>query len=146
RSSIDPFAFGWTASGSIQDYISVREHVSGMYPTVDLIEFATDNYLKEEFNNPIIAKLRQGCARIASLTNDLFSYEKEVITRALPTNEIAFTQRKQKSTLAEAIEDTISVINMETSQFLEQADTVTHWGLPVLNQYIEGLQHQIRAT
>src|SRR5258708_660155 len=79
-SSVLPNLYGWNArSQSIPGYIQVRERTSGMYPTVDFIEFANDAFLPDRvIKLPLINQLRLDCARIGSLSNDLFSYHQEV--------------------------------------------------------------------
>jgi hypothetical protein len=151
-STINPAAFGWRADGSItaQDYMVMREHISGMYPTVDLIEFAIDGYLPDEvFFNPQIQRLRQACARICSLTNDLFSYHREVMLAGLRLNLIDVIQRNQNLSLTDAVQQAIDLINGETRLFYELAETCSLWDSEtniLVSRYIDGLIYQFNAT
>jgi hypothetical protein len=151
-SNLNPGAFGWRTDGSVtaQDYMVMREHISGMYPTVDLLELAMDRYLPDEvFFHPHIQRLRQACARICSLTNDLFSYHREVMVRGLRLNVIDVIQRNQNVSLAEAIHQAIEMINTETRLFFELVDRCLLWDADtnqLVSQYIDGLIYEFNAT
>lgn len=151
-STVEPSAFGWQADGSItaRDFIDMREHISGMYPTVDLIEFAIDGYLPDEvFHHPRIQRLRRACSRVCSLTNDLFSYHREVMVQGLRLNLVDVIQRNQDVSLADAVEQTIEIINEETCLFYEDAARCALWDDPtnqLVERYIDGMKSQLNAT
>lgn len=151
-STLNPAAFGWRADGSItaQEYMVMREHISGMYPTVDLLELAINGYLPDEvFLHPKIQRLRQACARICSLTNDLFSYHREVMVGGLRLNLVDVIQRNQNLSLAEAVDQAIALINDETCLFYELIESRPLWDAEtnqLVARYIDGLVYQCNAT
>src|SRR6185437_15322289 len=85
-----------TSGGAIQtveEYIGVRREISGMPHTVTLIEYSTDTYLDwPELQRAGIAdeleKINDAVSLIGALTNDLFSFEKEVIDHRSDSNLI----------------------------------------------------------
>ncbi|MET0403510.1 MAG: terpene synthase family protein, partial [Cystobacter sp.] len=80
----------WT-DGTVPDldsYIEQRAMDSAVYTAEDLVEFAEpDQELPEElFRLPLVQRLRQLCTRVVALSNDLFSFEKEVLWHHNPNN------------------------------------------------------------
>ncbi|OMP80027.1 terpene synthase family protein [[Flexibacter] sp. ATCC 35208] len=78
---------------SIEDYIRIRVEISGMPHTVTLIEFAHSNFLDWELLESIgladdMRKLNEIVSYVGALTNDFFSFEKEVIDRQSDSNLI----------------------------------------------------------
>jgi len=78
---------------SIEDYINFRCHISGMPHTVSLIEYSTDNYLDWELLSKAgiateLQKINLTVSLVGALTNDFFSFEKEVIDNATDSNLI----------------------------------------------------------
>jgi len=150
--TVNPTAYGWRSDGSIpiSEYILMREIISGMYPTIDFIEFATNVYLPVEvINHPQIVKLRQGCNRICCLTNDLFSYEKESMVKGLPLNLIRVIELNENLPLTEAVHKAIGIINDEIIHFKKTAENCQVWDSHTnaqVREYILGLNYQIGAT
>ncbi|RDI44883.1 terpene synthase family protein [Nocardia mexicana] len=69
---------------SVEDYIDLRVHVSGMYPAIALCEFARDDYLPWDRLDGAglghdLRQLRRLTAELGALMNDMFSFEKECI-------------------------------------------------------------------
>ncbi|MEX6625487.1 terpene synthase family protein [Tenacibaculum salmonis] len=64
---------------TVDEYIYIRLYTGGMFPVIDLIEYMHSIYLSPEIINkvPSIKKMREQCALIGALSNDLFSYAKE---------------------------------------------------------------------
>jgi hypothetical protein len=77
-----------------EEYVEVRDLDSGMAPTIDLIEFALGRNLSSEiYANPMLRKARLYVTRYCALSNDLFSYDKEVVQHASNFNAVAILQR-----------------------------------------------------
>ncbi len=152
-SSILPGRYGWHGDGTVtvEDYIRVREYISGMYPTVDFVEFAQGQYLPESaIADTSILKLRQHVVRIGCLTNDLFSYQKEVVDGGLVLNLLHVLQESNGQSLAEAAHTAIELINEETDAFFSEAEVVSQKFDDSLRtsieRYVEGLTYQLSAT
>ncbi len=157
--SVMPTLYGWNArSQSIPSYLAVREQISGMYPTIDFIEFANEAFLTARaVSQPIISKLRVSCARIACLTNDLFSYYKEVVHQGLLLNLIQVIQTTELCSLPDAIERSIQLINTITEEFFHYSQVAREYlwnadpnfdaqASAAIKSYLIGLEYQISAT
>ncbi len=151
--TINPLAYGWVpdASISVDDYITIRELISGMHMTIDLIEFDLGIYLPNNvIYHAVVTKLRQCCMKIAALTNDLFSYEKEVLQGELTFNLIVVLQKNLRCGFEQAVEAAFNLINEETKAFYELSQNFVYcWDSTInsdVKHYIEGMKHQIAAT
>jgi hypothetical protein len=134
----------------VDTYISVREQVSGMYPTVDLIEFALGICLPDYvLNDPTFQALKRDCAWIACLSNDLFSYHKEVVVERTNFNLVQVMMHQYQWPFEEAVGEAIQIINDATEHFYETDFTCDDWDATtcaMVAQYINGLRNQISAT
>jgi hypothetical protein len=156
--SANPALFGWDVSAqSLQSYVYVRELISGMYPTIDFIEFANGLFLPQAIRQqPLIGRLQLNCARIACLTNDLFSYHKEVIEQGLVMNLLQVIQTLSGCDFEETFAQAIAFINHTSRQFFDDINLAreNNWSHPnngidahlVLDAYLTGLQYELSAT
>lgn len=82
------------AAGAIQtveEYIEMRNQISGMPHTIALIEYCNDRYLdwgvlREAGMAREVERINDTVSLIGALTNDLFSFEKEVIDHNTDSN------------------------------------------------------------
>jgi len=99
-----------------EDYIDRRCHISGMPHTVSLIEYSLDAYLDWEALDRAgvgaeLRRLNWTVSLVGALTNDLFSFEKEVIDNRTDANLIVILiMNNFRMGLAEAIELAGSII------------------------------------
>jgi hypothetical protein len=143
-SSLYPHQFGWKpkTAMSIEEYALVREPVSGMYTSIDQIEFCHDVYFDEVLvSHPTVKLLRQQCTRIGSLSNDLFSYEKEVLSKGLGLNLLAVLQHTMN--FDQALQTVLKYLNQLTEDFLE---TIAKSNTLLPTFYLDGLKYQVSAT
>ncbi|HLY29158.1 MAG TPA: terpene synthase family protein [Aggregatilineales bacterium] len=157
-SSVLPNMYGWNAQAqSVPGYIHVRERTSGMYPTVDFIEFANNAYLPQRvINLPVIGQLRLDVARIGSLSNDLFSYHKEVTEQGLLMNLVQVIQTTEHLSVAQSLQKAVDLINDATRDFQKSVAQArgTDWRsarldaqtVEAIERYITGLEYEISAT
>lgn len=78
---------------SVEEYINMRADISGMPHTVSLIEYAMSVFLDWDLLAKIgiaeeVRKVNELVSYIGALTNDLFSFEKEVIDNGSDSNLI----------------------------------------------------------
>ncbi len=69
---------------TVDEYISIRKHTSGMPHIISLAEYSDNrfldwNWLAEVKMDAWMRRAHRACALFGCLTNDLFSFEKEVI-------------------------------------------------------------------
>jgi len=134
----------------LQSYIVWREDDSGMYPELDLIEFADDFTLPETvITHPTLRYLRQTCVRIACLMNDLFSYYKEIVVERSRFNLVNLIQENTGVSLKEAVEEVINRVNAYVVEFLEQEKKIPYCNDKtqiIVNKYINGIRRQLSAS
>jgi hypothetical protein len=136
---------------NIPKYIEVREHDSGMHPTLDLLELSCGIYLPDEvIAEPTMYTLRECTIRIGCLMNDIFSYEKEVLQRGQRFNLINVLREAHDLSFEEAVHQSVLIVNELVDTFVQKEAALPDWGDPKLNQwvaqYTEGLRDQIIAT
>lgn len=135
----------------IEQYIALRELDGGMRPTMRMIEFANDFYLPDEIKtHPFIRRIEEPVASIGGLMNDIFSYEKEVIAYGSRFNLIALYEDHYDCSFAEAVHETVAVVNRYTADFLKLEKSIPEWPDEATNtlvrNYVRGLRHQVNAT
>lgn len=135
---------------SVEKYIELREHDSGMHPTLDLLELGLGIHLPDHvLHEKTMHSLRQCTIRIGSLMNDLFSYEKEVLERGQRFNLVNVLMEARAIPFPQAVHESIVTVNHLTDIFLALENQLPDWANPQLNQmaarYVEGLRDQIIA-
>ncbi|WP_395852657.1 hypothetical protein [Cystobacter fuscus] len=147
-----PAARHWTEGTvpELESYIEQRALDSGMYTAQDLVEFAEPGQeLPEElFRLPLVRRLRLLCTRVVALTNDLFSFEKEVLWHRNPNNFVHVLRVNRGLELREAISTAIDIINADTDAFVacEELLQASRLADPRLLGYVEGLKAWIRGN
>jgi len=100
----------------MEKYIEDRLHLGGVYYILKLIEYSDNNFLNWEQLKSIglynsMTRLHYSVAAFAGLSNDLFSFEKEVIDCCSDSNLVAITMLNNPHlSLAEAILYTSTIV------------------------------------
>lgn len=145
----------------IDEYIDMRCHISGMPHTVSLIEFCLNAYLNwDELDRADIGadvrRLNWTVSLVGALTNDLFSFEKEVIDNRTDSNLIVLLVLNNfRMKLAEAIKLASSIIRQLLTDYMDglaairgkaaASVTLTEQGKGDLQRYLEGLKAVLQA-
>lgn len=130
---------------TVDKYIELREHDSGMVPTVDLIEFANNFYMPQDLlDNEVIQKAISCTTRSAALMNDLFSYEKEVIDLDSDFNLIAIYMQSLGLSFEEAVHRSVEDVNADIDLFIELRDYLPDDEIAV--SFYDALADQINAA
>lgn len=138
---LDSSGLGYTLP--VETYVEMRNHVSGMYPAVLMMEFAEDNYLpRAELQaanlQADITRLEYLCAALGGLVNDFFSFEKEVIEARSDFNLIPVMMMNDKLSLEDAIHAAAAYTNQLCDEYYTLAQSVRErasayaWGERVL--------------
>jgi hypothetical protein len=135
----------------VAQYMHVREFDSGMRPTIHLVEFVKNSFLPDEvMNHPYLQTMTLRCARIGSLTNDIFSYEKEVIQLNSDYNLIRVFMESEYLTFDEAVHESIMLLNGIIDDFLGDSANIPEWEdesiQAKVSEYVSGLRDIIIAT
>jgi len=147
-----PAARHWTEGTvpELEPYIEQRALDSGVYTALDLVEFAEPGQeLPEElFRLPLVQRMRQLCTRVVALTNDLFSFEKEVLWHHNPNNFVHVLRVNQGLGLEESIFAALEFINSDTDAFVacEEALLASRLSDPRVLAYVEGMKAWIRGN
>jgi hypothetical protein len=135
----------------VQKYMELREVDSGMYAAIMLIELAFNIYLPDDvLNHPYIQKMIRLCARICTFSNDLFSYEKEVIKLKSDFNLLKVLMDARDYSFDEAVHESIRIVNELSEEFLREESTMPDFGSAEVNRmatlYVQGLKdHSVSA-
>jgi hypothetical protein len=146
-----PSTFGWNlARQTLKSYLIIREHVSGMFPAVDLIEFAIGKCLPVSLvADPHVKALVLACVRIGALSNDIFSYPKEVLDGGLRLNLVEVLRTVNRVTPTEALDRAFDLVNGFVDEFFKLCTAPFIWDEEAQlsrEMYIEAIKHQISAT
>jgi hypothetical protein len=141
------------ADGTVEPekYMSLRELDSGMYPAINLLEVAFDIYLPDEvLEHPQIKRLEQLCCRVALMSNELFSYEKEVVKLGTRFNLVRVYEETYNLSFDEAVHCVIEKLNQETAEFLDLRNNVPSFNDPHVDEmtakYVLGLEDHVNAA
>ncbi len=102
---------------TVDEYIAIRLYTGGMFPVIDLIEYIHSIYISPEILNKVslIKKLREQCALIGALSNDLFSYAKEKHSNYNLIN--AYLLSNEADNYNDAVNKSIIKVNTIHSEF-----------------------------
>ncbi|MGZ3460125.1 MAG: terpene synthase family protein [Archangium sp.] len=141
-----PAARHWAAGTvpQLEPYIEQRAMDSAMYTAQDLMEFAREGQELPEalFRLPLVQRMRHLCTRVVGLTNDLFSFEKEVLWHRNPNNFVHVLRVNRGLDLETAIAQAIELINADTEVFIASEQELLASGPvdPRVLAYVEGMK------
>ncbi|PUZ28628.1 hypothetical protein DCC81_03855 [Chitinophaga parva] len=143
---------------SVEAYIKLRADISGMPHTVAMIEYANSCFLDwDELESAGLAtdvkKANETVSYVGALTNDLFSFEKEVIDSASDSNLVFIVLANNfRMRLDEAIQVSGHIIRQlladytETIQRIEDSmETLPEMSKTNLTNYLKGLKAVLQA-
>ena len=135
---------------TLEAYIEQRAMDSGMYTAQDLMEFTVRGQeLSEElFELPLLQRMRHLCTRVVGLTNDLFSFEKEVLWHHNPNNFVHVLRVTHRLGLEDAILGAIELVNADLDAFGACERALRDSGVtdPRVLGYVEGMKAWIRGN
>jgi len=108
---------------TLEEYEEYRVYNSGMMFTIDLMEYTTNTYIEDLINEEYISEelqgMRESMALIGSMTNDLFSFPKEVYGGETKTlNLIVVLMHENGYSFEEAVVKAIDKINEYIHRYL----------------------------
>ena len=90
------------------------------------------------------------CSRIGGLMNDIFSYEKEVLTHHSRFNLLAVLQEVDGIPFSEGLDYAVRILNEYTAAFMDMYERIPHFDDATINRnlrlYYEGLANMINGT
>lgn len=112
---------------TVDEYIESRLHVSGMYVTIDLMEFGDNQYIPwaEVVELGLLAQLRRLqwlCAAIGAFMNDVISFEKEFVAEGSDFNLVpVIAMNEAESGLHHAITEAARMVRAYVVEFRDLA-------------------------
>lgn len=147
---------------SIEEYIELRCHTSGMHHIVMLIEYASGNFLNMEWCAALgidgyLQRINFLTAAFGCLSNDLFSFEKEVIDNSTDANLLMIVALKDPGyTLPEVIAKSAKIVQEMLVELLDLIEKVKNQlqdaaGMDesqadTLTTYLKGIEKCIQAS
>lgn len=144
---------------TIEDYIKVRFHTSGMEHIVQFVEFSMDNFLDWNWLNStgisgILTPLHRTASLIGALMNDLFSFEKEVIENESDSNLVMVIALNCKSaSLIQCINEAASTVRELLASYaalrielLKTTENIPLLQAEKLRKHLEGLDNVVKAS
>jgi hypothetical protein len=136
---------------SVERYIRVREHDSGMRVAIDAIEFAYGIELPPKvLSHPIILQLQGDCANVGGLINDVVSYHKEVEVGDHRFNLLNVLMEARGCDFPAAVHEAVQIINHFIRDFLTYEHAMPSFGSAALDEavrlYVQGMKDQVGAS
>ncbi|MGH8601531.1 MAG: terpene synthase family protein [Gammaproteobacteria bacterium] len=144
-------AQNWVKGGvpDVPSYLIQRRYDSAVYTCQDLIEISEQGLeLGDVLCDPTVQILRDLCAQVVGLSNDIFSYHKEVLVHRDPNNLLHALMTHRGISLEEAIHRGIELINVDVERFIvcEQKLCRRIEHDERLNAYLHGLKAWMRGN
>lgn len=135
----------------VNDYIALRVLDAGMNPTIDCLEFARNIFVPDAIiNHEYLRQLRSYVGKIGALSNDLFSFTKEIIGTQSRFNLVCVLMDYDQLSFQQAVRRSVEIINDCIDEFHQYAKMSPKWETKEIDrsvrQYIEGLNDQIVAS
>ncbi|MBC9909100.1 terpene synthase family protein [Chitinophaga varians] len=147
---------------SIDEYIDLRCHTSGMHHIVMLIEYADNNFIDTTWCSTFgidvyLHRVNFLTSAFGCLSNDLFSFEKEVIDNSTDANLLMIVALNNPTfTLTEVITRSAKIVQEILIELLGLIDKIKNQlrDLPMineqqkrsLNKYLKGIEKCLQAS
>lgn len=121
------------------EYVSIREKISGGLILCDFLEIASGFIMPEEvFRSPFIQKLRQKITHIIAWCNDIHGVERE-IQRNEVMNIVLVIKNEKKCSLEAAYDHAIRIHNDNMEEFIKLSQNIPDFGpyQPGVEDYIQ---------
>ncbi|HVI44573.1 MAG TPA: terpene synthase family protein [Chitinophaga sp.] len=158
----DTSSLGLHRVPSVSEYIELRLHTSGMPHILLLIEYAGGQFLDWDWLasaglDKEIRSMQLDVSLFGALSNDLFSFEKEVIDQLSDTNLVAvYALNHPALTLLESIEQVAGIVQGHLAGYFASLDKVLAIvdALPArdldrqehMHKYLDGVAQCVQAS
>ncbi len=145
-------ADNWThdTTPGVESYLLQRQYDSAVYTCQDLIEITAEGIElpPEILSDARFQSLRRLCTQVVAFTNDIFSYEKEVLKHRNPNNLLDVLMLHRSLSLAEATSQAVRLINNAVESFIthEQDLLPEIRGDERLHIYVQGMKAWMRGN
>jgi len=128
--------------GSCAEFVDFRSANSGMLHSVDEVEFAMNTYMPDEIlENRVIKEMQQCVVLVGSLSNDIFSFEKETIRDGMyHANLVHVAMTTENLSVEQASRRTADIVRANVETFQQLKGEVATWDMPNVSKYCCGLE------
>ncbi|MGH8581441.1 MAG: terpene synthase family protein [Gammaproteobacteria bacterium] len=134
----------------VEPYLLQRQYDSAVYTCQDLIEITAEGLElpAEILSDARCQTLRRLCTQVVAFTNDIFSYEKEVLKHRNPNNILDVLMLRRSLPLTEATSQAVGLINNAIESFIahEQDLQPEIRGDKRLHAYVHGMKAWMRGN
>ncbi|MBC9930554.1 terpene synthase family protein [Chitinophaga qingshengii] len=147
---------------SVEEYIDLRCHTSGMHHIVMLIEYAAGKFLNMNWCSDLgidryLQRINFLTAAFGCLSNDLFSFEKEVVDHSTDANLLTIVALNDPTcSLTEVIVKSAKIVQEMLIELLDLIDKIKKQSHDLsgtdelengaLTSYIKGIEKCIQAS
>lgn len=142
----------WQQGGppGVVEYMAMRELDSSVFPCISVGRLADAVTLPAEvLEHPLVRALERHTVRHVAFTNDLVSYQKEVLRMGSPCNLVHVIARDAGLGLEAAVERVLRIINAEAHGFEGTRAALPTFGAAIdaeLGRYLDGMTAWIRGN
>jgi hypothetical protein len=130
---------------SLEEFIPQRMHEGAVYTVLPFVELGEQVDLPDAtVAHPLVQRLTDLANLIIALTNDFFSYEKEVTVNHSPNNLLAVIGRHRGLGLSESVLWALGLLDGYLDEYVRLS--VLFEGDRELTRYVRGLSHWICAS
>ncbi len=132
---------------SLAEYVPMRMHDSAVFPAFSMIELATGMELvAAQLADPALIAMQAAAVRHIALSNDLFSYQKEVLVSGTSCNLVAVLMGEGPC-FEQAVARAVALLNGEIDDFQAHERRLDTCGLDApLRSYVEGMKAWMRGN
>jgi hypothetical protein len=135
----------------VEKFLELREIDSAMPLTIEMIYMEMGVFLTQDIlENPIIKELTAITSLYGFLTNELFSYHKEVILAGSRFNLINVLMEARNISFEDAVNEAVVFINGKVESFLDCEKKIPDFGDPEINRqvklYVQGLRNEFLGS
>lgn len=109
--------WGTSRTPPLREYLSQREHDSGVLTALDLIEVAAQISVAPAVrDSPAVLRARRAVSRTVGYFNDIVSFPKEVLRHKNPNNLVHVLMCERGCSLAAALREATELVNAEARE------------------------------
>lgn len=131
----------------VATYLKLREVTVGLKVILTLTEAVEGIHLPDEvLDHPAIRRLATRTSNIVGWSNDLFTYDKEIIQGEIH-NLVLAVMTERRMALADAVAFTVQLHDDEVCRFIQDVELLPSFGAadPEVRRYVEMLRCWIRG-
>jgi hypothetical protein len=129
---------------SIEEYIEIRQYDVAGYATIDVAELASGLTLSPDVHgHEALRAMRRACCLNIAMTNDILSYQKEVIRDGCPYNAVHSVQVHRGVSVEEALLTVIEIASSYLQTFASLKQRLPRWGGTVdtdVERYVSAME------